>query len=229
LLLRSFQEGVPLLERVVWKAELENEDLSSVSRKLSTIAQSNVDRIEELGKKVQIANEVWQSLLDEPGDLVKGLIPMVKSTIVQSHPGYEFDDAEIEDLLKERIKGMFSAQRESLGSQIVEEVQSEPPRRMKLSGDTFELRNSYEILVNTANWLIKKGKLKSSDCPVPAGPKRNLVNTEPKHKYGDPFLQMRKLSNGLVIETHYSTASCIRYSRMLLERFGFSPDTLVTS
>jgi hypothetical protein len=98
---------------------------------------------------------------------------------------------------------------------------------MKLKGDVFELRNSYEILVNTANWLIKNGKLKPSDCPVGIGRgKRNLINKEPKHKYGGDFRSPKKLSNGLWIETHYSTAGCINYAKRLLEKFGVSSDIL---
>jgi len=98
---------------------------------------------------------------------------------------------------------------------------------MKLAGQVFELRNSYEILVNTANWLVTRGRLKASDCPVGIGYKRNLVNTQPKHKDGNDFRNPKKLSNGLWIETKYSTAACIVYARRLLERFGCSPDTLV--
>jgi hypothetical protein len=99
---------------------------------------------------------------------------------------------------------------------------------MKLKGEVFELHNSYEILVNTANWLIKNGKLKPSDCPVgTGGGKRNLINKEPKHKYGNNFRAPKKLSNGLWIETHYSTASCINYAKRLLEKFRVSPDILI--
>jgi len=33
---------------------------------------------------------------------------------------------------------------------------------MKIGSDVFEIRNSYEILTNTAEWLIRKGKLKEA-------------------------------------------------------------------
>jgi hypothetical protein len=97
---------------------------------------------------------------------------------------------------------------------------------MRIESDTFDIRNSYEILVNTANWLIKKGKLKPTDCPVGAGYRRNLVNTQPKHKYGDEFPAPKKLSNGLWMDVNYSTAGCISNARRLLERFGYSGQIL---
>jgi len=233
ILIRSFEEGTTLTERIVWKTDLENEELPAVGRKITTISKTNIEQIEVLVKKVQILDEIWQSLSDEPEEMIKGLMPVVKSLISQGYPDYQFEDAEIEDLLKERIKEIIS------GPSEVVETPSETPiepiswrgeslRKMKLKGEVFELRNSFEILVNTANWLIKNGKLRPSDCPVGIGRgKRNLINKEPKHKYGDDFRAPKKLSNGLWIEAHYSTAGCIKYAKRLLEKFGVSSDTLM--
>jgi hypothetical protein len=231
VLIRSFEEGTTLTERIVWKIDLENEELPAVFRKIITISKTNIEHIETLVKKSQILDEIWQSFLDEPGEMIKGLIPVVKSIIIQGYPTYQFEDTEIEDLLKERIKEIVSGKD---GEEIPIEAAVESlwrggnPRKMKLKGEIVELRNSYEILINTANWLIKNGKLKSSDCPIGiGGGKRNLVNKEPIHKYGDSFRAPKKLSNGLWIETHYSTASSINYAKRLLEKFGVSSDTLV--
>ena len=231
ILIRSFEEGTTLTERIVWKTDLENEELPAVSRKLTTISKTNIEQIEVLVKKVQILDEIWQSLSDEPEEMIKGLMPVVKSLISQGYPDYQFEDAEIEDLLKERIKEIISgpSEEETPSETPIEPIswKGESPRKMKLKGEVFELRNSFEILVNTANWLIKNGKLKPSDCPVGIGRgKRNLINKEPKHKYGDDFRAPKKLSNGLWIETHYSTAGCINYAKRLLEKFGFSSDIL---
>lgn len=231
ILIRSFEEGTTLTERIVWKADLENEELLAVSRKIVTISKTNIENIEVLVKKVQILDEIWQSLLDEPEEMIKGLMPVVKSLISQGYPDYQFEDTEIEDLLKERVKEIISGPSEE---ERQFEVPEEPvswrggsPRKMKLKGEVFELRNSFEILVNTANWLIKNGKLKPSDCPVGIGRgKRNLINREPKHKYGDDFRAPKKLSNGLFIEVHGSTASLINYAKRLLEKFGVSSDIL---
>ena len=103
ILIKSFEEGTKLTERVVWKVDLENEELLSISRKIVTISKSNVEKIEVLVKKVQILDEIWQSLLDEPEEMIKGLMPKVKLIVSQGYPDYQFEDTEIEDLLKERI------------------------------------------------------------------------------------------------------------------------------
>jgi hypothetical protein len=232
ILIRSFEEGTTLNERIVWKIDLENEELAAVIRKITTISKTNIEHIEVLVNKAKILDEIWQSLLEEPEEMIKGLIPVVKSIITQGYPDYQFEDAEIEDLLKERVKEMIPSRsgEETLPETPIQPIsgRGESPRQMKLKGEVFELHNSYEILVNTANWLIKNGKLKPSDCPVgTGGSKRNLINKEPKHKYGNSFRAPKKLSNGLWIETHYSTASCINYAKRLLEKFRVSPDILI--
>lgn len=231
-LIRSFEEGTTLTERIVWKTDLENEELPSIIRKVTTISKDGIEQIEILVKKVQILDEIWQSLLDEPEEMIKGLMPVVKSLISQGYPDYQFEDAEIEDLLKERVKEIISGpSEEGIPSEVYSGElvlrKDKSPRKMKLKGEVFDIRNSFEILVNTANWLIKSGKLKPSDCPVGIGRgKRYLVNKEPKHKYGDDFRAPKKLSNGLWIETHASTAGAINYTKRLLERFGVSSDIL---
>jgi len=212
ILFRAFQEGTTMAERIVWKVDLENNDITASIRRLDTITKDDVENIETLIKKLQILDEIWQSLLDEPKEMIKGLIPVFEGLIKEGYPNYEFEASDVEDFIRERIRELISPLTETVSGTIVErgKVQfGERPRKMKIERDVFGIRNSYEILINTANWLIKKGKLKLSDCPVGMGHKRNLVNREPKHKYGDNFTAPKKLSNGLWIETHYSTAHCI--------------------
>jgi hypothetical protein len=96
------------------------------------------------------------------------------------------------------------------------------PTRIKIGSYRDQIRYSYEILIKTAEWLIKQGKLTASDCPIPTGRRRNLVNVEAKHRDGEQFTAPRRLSNSLWLETHFSTEGCIRSARRLLERFGYS-------
>ena len=106
---------------------------------------------------------------------------------------------------------------------------SQPPQRpthMRLGGYAGELKYSYEILTKTAEWLIQQGKLRASDCPVPTGRKRYLVNREARHPDGAGFTAPRQLSNGLWLETHFSTKGCTRNAKRLLEAGGYSTDIL---
>lgn len=221
VLFRAFQKDTTMPERVVWKIDIENDDITATIRRLNTISKENIGDIETLIKKLQILDEIWQSLLDEPKDLVKGFVPVFDSLIREGYPDYEFDYSEIEDFIKERVKELISPTEEVI-------IEPEPAtwkgtyqREMKIGTDTYEIGKSYHILINTAEWLLRKGKLKKDDCPIPSGYRRYLVSTQPKHRYGDDFRAPRKLSNGLYIETHYSTANCINKARRLLERYGY--------
>ncbi len=231
ILIRSFEEGTTLTERIVWKADLENEELSAVLKKIVTISKTNIEHIEVLVKKVQILDKIWQSLVDEPKKMIKGLMPVVKSIISQDYPNYQFEDTDIEDLLEQKIKVIISgpAEAESPPETSIESIswRGERPRRMKLKDKVFEISNTFEILVNTANWLIENGKLKPSDCPVEIGRGiRYLINKEMKHKDGTAFYSPKKLLNGLWIEKHASTAARIDLAKRLLKKFGF-PDILI--
>ncbi len=231
VLIRSFEEGTTLTERIVWKTDIENEELPVVLRKITTISKNNIEQIEVLVKKVQILDEIWQSLLDAPEEMINGLMPVVKSLLIQGYPDYHFEDTEIEDVLKERIKEIISGtfeEKPTPETYTKETIEwREKPRRMKLKGETFQISTYKEILVNTANWLIKNGKLKLSDSPLRGGIKWYLINKEPKHINGNSFFLKQKLSNGLWIETNYNAAKCISHAKNLLKKFGISPETLI--
>ena len=228
ILFKAFQEGTPMSERIVWKTDIESDNLIASVRRLNTISKDNIENIEKLIRKLQILDEIWQSLVDEPDEIIKGLIPVFEKLIKEGYSDYEFEITEIEDFLKERIKELITPTEvtEYISSPETSTWEGGQPRKMKIGSDVFEIRYSYEILMNTAEWLIKKGKLKRSDCPIPIGKKRNLINTKPKHRYGDNFRAPKRLSNGLYIEVNYSTAGCINNARRLLERFGFRGDIL---
>ncbi len=230
ILFRAFQEGTTMAERIVWKTDIENDDITATIRRLNTISKGNIADIEKLIKKLQILDEIWHSLLDEPKDLVRGFIPVFDNLIKEGYPEYEFDQTEIEDFIKERVKELISPTEETIIEPIPitepTERRGAHPRKMKVGTDTYEIRYSYDILVNTAEWLIRKGKLRRENCPIASGHKRNLVNIQPKHRYGDDFRAPKRLSNGVYLETHYSTASCITNARKLLERCGYRGDML---
>jgi hypothetical protein len=105
--------------------------------------------------------------------------------------------------------------------------EGEGPRIMRIGSDSYRLGYSYEILLNTAEWLIKNGKLKTGECPVSvARGNRYLINTEPKHRDERPFTGPKKLSNGLWIERAYGTQNLIDYAKRLLEKSGYPSDML---
>ncbi len=97
-------------------------------------------------------------------------------------------------------------------------------KKVKIGTDIYGFSYSFEILTKVAEWLIKKDKLRTEGCPIDLtkrGGRRYLINTQPKHKDGDDFKQPKRLSNGLYIETKYSTIDCEEYAYRLLKKCGY--------
>ncbi len=92
--------------------------------------------------------------------------------------------------------------------------------QIEIGNKGYPIAKSFEILTTTAEWLISNGSLRETNCPIPTGRKRNLVHTSPKHRDNGHFVAPRTLSNGLYIETHFSTTGCIKNARRLLESCG---------
>ena len=103
---------------------------------------------------------------------------------------------------------------------------SEKYSRMYLGNEKFDITAANQILINTAEWLIKKGKINEKNIPIPAGPKRYLINRENKNTYGGPLPGGKRLSNGYWIMLNLSKPNCVIYARKLLTKFGIDPKFL---
>lgn len=105
--------------------------------------------------------------------------------------------------------------------------QTRKPRRMQIDGESYELEYKYEILVNTANWLIDKGSLKPSDCPVKltSRSKTYFINRTPERAPDHEFWRPQKLKNGLFIEGDRSDIA-IENTKKLLKKYGYDPKIL---
>lgn len=95
-----------------------------------------------------------------------------------------------------------------------------------MNGEQFPIKYSYEILVTTAEWLIKKGHINRQECPLFFSKRRNLIHYEPIHQNHKKFFAPRKLSNGLYIETHASKNQLINLSKKLLGQYNYSEEIL---
>ena len=71
--------------------------------------------------------------------------------------------------------------------------------------DGFEIYLPFQsrwkhILIEVAEWLIRKERLTLEQVPIRWGARRYLVHTKPEHGDGKPFKDEKKLSNGLYLE-----------------------------
>ena len=102
------------------------------------------------------------------------------------------------------------------------------PKEIIIGNDSYSIGKWKEVLTKTAEWLIERGKLKPSDCPISKGRsnKRNLVHTTPVHQHGRNFKGAKQLSNGVYIETHLNRTDSIECARQLLQEFGYQGELL---
>ena len=101
---------------------------------------------------------------------------------------------------------------------------TKPPPAIRFpNGDERQATTWKSLLVETAEWLIRRGYLTQSTCPIRMGPKRYQVHTEAIHSDGTPFAAGASLSNGLFVETSLNAPATVRYSCSLLKNLGQDP------
>ena len=95
------------LQMKIWKTDIESDKLTATLKRLNTISKENVDEMENLIKKLQILDEIWEILVDEPKEIIKALIPVFQRLVDEDYPDIKFDSLEIEDFLEEKIKEIY--------------------------------------------------------------------------------------------------------------------------
>ncbi|MEM3845042.1 MAG: hypothetical protein QXU98_05015 [Candidatus Parvarchaeota archaeon] len=144
---------------------------------------------------------------------------------------FVYSDEEIYSFVKEKLEEFPYSEEDSGGEATRGEDLKRPQgsgkyTRMYLGNEKFDITAANQILINTAEWLIRKGKIDDKLLPVSAGPKRYLLNKENKNKYGGPLPSAKKLSNGYWIMLNLSKDNCIAYAKRLLVRFNVDPEIL---
>ena len=84
------------------------------------------------------------------------------------------------------------------------------------------LKSWRAILANVANWLVNKGRLDESHCPVPIGPKNAVLNTRPVHQNGKQFAGCAKAGH-LYVFLNVSPKDAILNAIKLIGLAGLNP------
>lgn len=231
------QTGGEFSEKCFKVIDLLKDDLSTVENSLKTFlakseimnenAQNNAKNYLQLNQKQRSMVSVYpdaQRKVNEPPypRLPDALVELVKSA------GHKISLEEAEDFIKTSIKSNFPDTYVHKNETII----SPPDRRlggrkMKINGESFDIHNSYDIIVNTAEWLIRNGKLNASHMPLKIGHAKNyLINTESKPIAGTEFRVPKQLSNGLWINIHGSDVGHIHSAEKLLKKCGERADAL---
>ena len=65
-----------------------------------------------------------------------------------------------------------------------------------------------------------------SNAKIESGPSRWLVSNESVHKNGKKFFNSYKLSNGLFLETHYSSATIEKLAKSMMKHYGYPENSI---
>ena len=99
-----------------------------------------------------------------------------------------------------------------------------PPRSLRLPDQSErQIIKWYDIFVEVTEWLIGRGMVTAEACPITLNGQRYIIHYTPFQANGDPFRSSRKLSNGLYLYTHESSAGLVRLSNRLLRKFNQDP------
>lgn len=217
--------------------DLLKDDLSTVENSLKIFlakseimngnAEKNANNYLQLNQKQRAMVSVLpdaQRKVNEPPypRLPDALVELVKSA------GHKISLEEAEDFIKTSKKSNFPDTHVPKEEVIIFHPNGPRPggRKMKINGESFDIHNSYDIIVNTAEWLIRNGKL-NAHMPLKIGHAKNyLISTESKPIAGTQFRVPKQLSNGLWINIHGIDVGHIHSAEKLLEKCGERADAL---
>lgn len=209
-------------------------------------AVQHAESILERRQKEKIFREslpkAWNSII-ENSDHDSLLVDLLKET-TEDVCGFRLEESEVgkisQFIRSHQEKWILSPEQQGIdpppakhsnaktGNQTKGRRRHERAQQMQIDDRHYKLAHDFEILVNTANWLIDKGKLRWSGRPIDVtrGNKRVLINRKPEHPSGQEFFAPKKLKGGLYIEGHVSLKSAIEYSKRLLTEYGYDREML---
>ncbi|MEM3845041.1 MAG: hypothetical protein QXU98_05010 [Candidatus Parvarchaeota archaeon] len=94
VLIKSFEEGLPIEERIIWKVDLEADSMQTVLRNLNLLDRENIGKLEEAVSKLNNLDKAW-SILREKSDVLAKAISPVLNQIASRESSFVYSDEEI--------------------------------------------------------------------------------------------------------------------------------------
>lgn len=256
ILFEPNKEKTNVSERILWRITIDTEDEKIISLFFQMISPSKIENIpkelerlkeakrtkeriqrneqRQSEKKWESLEKSWKNLLRNQGGIKDAIYPLFDNYLNKNKSKRDkFTQNEKTAFLLEKIRvNLLSESNGNVDKGITKRVRlvSDGPKKVMIKNSpshTIEKNKQYEILTYSANWLIKMGKLKASNCPISVtGGEKYLVNTKPIHKDGSPFRGKKPLDNGLWIDTAFNLPTKIKYAKDLFEKRGVDSDTI---
>ena len=226
ILFKAFEEGVRGRDRIVFTLDTTKEDAN-----ISKLLRISKERIEELGllkEQMLTFQEIWDQIISNPDVIVGALRPRVAQLLENQEGNLEFQEEDLTMFLRERVEEVFrtSSPQTRKPPRKTPEPRTGEKGTMWIDETSYPIRKYNEIIVNTAEWLIKSGHLSHVNVPIQLGPTRYLVNATRANPKGKSMVSPKKLSNGLYLETNASGYDCERWARKLMNAVGLDESLL---
>ena len=104
-------------------------------------------------------------------------------------------------------------------SDVEAEIGKRHPAVLVCPDEEKALRSWVDLPASVAEWLVARGHLTKSDCPVESGPANSILNTHPVHQNGKRFRAERKVGK-LFVEVHGSQNDSIGHALTLIGAAG---------
>ena len=104
-------------------------------------------------------------------------------------------------------------------SDVEPEVGKRHPTVLVCPDEEKTLRSWADLLAGVAEWLVTRGHLTKSHCPVKSGPANSILSTHPVHQNGKRFRMERKVGK-LFVDVHGSQNDSIGHALTLIDVAG---------
>ncbi|MDD9955889.1 MAG: type I restriction enzyme HsdR N-terminal domain-containing protein [Anaerolineaceae bacterium] len=222
-------EKLDFEQRSLFHVRLDEADAEKSARELS---QLHYDKLHELEKRDPniLLNAYWEETARK--EILEPFSDTLREKLIKwsEKPPGEVPSRAVSAWLRAKL---FPGRRPraSRGSFEQKQRNTKKPKvkvsEIVIAGEHIPAKHGYEVLIHTAEWLVREGKLHRDVCPIIVGDgDLYLIHREPVQPNGDDFRGAKKLSNGLFVTTNFGTRPLIGKCRDLLVQFGYSPDIL---
>ena len=81
-----------------------------------------------------------------------------------------------------------------------------------------------DVLVGVTDYLIDRGHITKSDCPLVSGPKSAILNTREYHQTGAKMKSSRRTKSGLYLNANLNSQAVVSNARKIIKHAGLDPD-----
>ena len=168
----------------------------------------------------KLSNGLYINIIWQKSDLVRRTHMLLER--------YDYPPATLQLIgFDDQSQQMTTKESQAASRKNLQDKHLESSRAVVLAGERFPVKYAKDILIQTAEWLVKKNHIGANECPIRIGKNatRNLIHTEPRHQDRE-FFSAHYLRNGLILETHGSLTQIKLTARRLLERYDYPDSTL---